>query len=73
MRLIIVRCANGVVVFRSMPRPTFHGIIVHCLNDGAQVRLPVPPISNIEAALEAMATHAVALKGAIQQVFELTL
>lgn len=56
-----------------MPRPTFHGIIVHCLNDGAQVRLPVPPISNIEAALEAMATHAVALKGAIQQVFELTL
>jgi hypothetical protein len=71
--VIVFRCAQGVVVFRTAPHATTKGKAVICLNDRAVFQVPRTPLNAPVAALQSMLDHAITLRGAVQQVFELSL
>ena len=71
--MIGMRCAQGVVAFRTAPRATAKGKAVICLNDRALFQVPRTPLNAPVVALQSMLDHAIALRGAVQQVFELSL
>jgi len=71
--VIVFRCLNGIVPWetsviseRPIRRRSF------CMVDKFVVNIPAGPPPAKVTALEQMAAHSVTLKGAIQQVFELT-
>lgn len=70
----MVRCANGLVAFRTLPRASY-GVPTHvyCLNDRSQFVIAYGPPEKCATDMLAMFTHAVQLKGAIQQVVELSI
>lgn len=69
MPCIVVRCANGVVVWVRVPTGR-HTARWQCTRDGFSVQAPSDP-AGIEAVLQALAMHSVSLSGAILQVVQL--
>lgn len=73
MNPIIVRCANGVVLFLPASRPQVPEMIMLCPTDGSVLTQKDSSIASVEAMLAAMLAKAVALHGAVQEVVQLTL
>lgn len=73
MNPIIVRCANGVVLFLPSQRASFPGLIMTCLNDNTLIVEQSANAAGVKSMLSAMLAKAVALEGAVVQVVQLQL
>lgn len=66
--MIIIRCANGVVIYYYGPLQRDNSVQVICLNDGVRMPLKVQVKGTTHTQLAALITHAVQLAGAFQQL-----
>lgn len=73
MKILCIRCAQGVVLFRIDYEPTIGGRTVRCLTDNAVQNFRLSKPADVGAMLAAMAQKAIQLRGQIQQVFEVTI
>lgn|GEM_PF-5987219 len=70
--MIVIRCANEVVLFRVRPPHAKQDGRIVCANDQVIVaQFTTAPASTL-AAIKSMAAHAVQLGGAIQQITDLS-
>lgn len=69
--MIVVRCTNGAVLFAISHRDGITPRVLTCINDGLRFTLDRQSRAAYLASLETAVAHAVALKGAIQQVAQL--
>lgn len=65
--MFVIRCANGIVLWLITTSDQDHAALV-CQTDQMSVALTRSATSSWEQSLLAVATHSVALKGAIQQI-----
>lgn len=65
--MIIINCANGVVAW-LLHRPTAQTAEAICVADNTKVSLSPTADSTWVTAMQAIGTHSVALKGAIQHI-----
>lgn len=68
--MIILRCANGVALFRIRTQKQGDELIWLCLTDGSSGSQPRTS-SGIEQALKDMVSKAQALRGPVQQIVDL--
>ena len=71
--MIIFRCLNGAVAWQTSiihERPRVLRSV--CMNDKFAVTIPAGPPAARITAIESMASHSITLKGAIQQLTEIT-
>ena len=66
--MIIIRCANGVVIYHYGPLQRDYSIPVLCLNDGVRMPLKVQLKGSTHTQLAALITHAVQIAGSFQQL-----
>jgi hypothetical protein len=69
-RMIVLRCANGVVLFSVTRNKVTDSLVWTCINDSSQGSSPRTNVG-YEQLLRDMATKAVALRGQIQQIADL--
>jgi hypothetical protein len=70
--VIVVRCANGVVLWQ-VRRITRQTSALHCVQDGIEYTYQVGADASQETALVSAAGHSVTLRGAITQIVQLDL
>lgn len=73
MNPIVVRCANGVVLFLPVSKASSPVLQMLCLTDGSLISEKDSSVASVQAMLAAMLSKAVALHGAVQEVVQLQL
>lgn len=73
MRVLLVRCQNGLVVWRLSATRATHTTNARCLNDGFFVSKLLLVDTDAVDFLQAIATKSSALRGPIQSVTQLDL
>jgi len=69
--MLVIRCANAVVLWRVVQPVAENPGNAHCLNDGFSVPFPDRIDATLVAAIQAIAAHSVTIGGAIGQVVDL--
>lgn len=70
--MLLISCANGNVLFRITPNLKADQLLVRCMNDETTIVVTRTTDQQYVAGLQQIAAKAVALRGSIQHIVELS-